>query len=98
MFGLRIVHKRELAMQAAMVEDLRTQILDLRKLVEHERARAEAAINLVLMKEAKAVLTPLDPLTLEQQEKFENAVNKKLDLFGDHQDMTAEEALDKLQS
>jgi hypothetical protein len=84
MFGFKLVHKRELALYAAQIDDFHSQVLVLRELVEHERRRAEGAINLLLMRTQKAALTPEpDKLTEDQQE---NLKAKMLNIFGDEYD------------
>jgi len=63
--------------------------------VEHERKRAEAAINALLMRTAKLVLTPDSPATMEEQEKLKE---RQMDIFGDGASYDEEQALEELQS
>jgi|WetSurSiteA1Bulk_404760.scaffolds.fasta_scaffold28464_2 hypothetical protein len=94
MFGLRLITKRELALLNATIGGMRDEIANLRLLIEHERKRAEAAINLLLMRTQKAVIdVEPTPLTLEQSDKLKEAA---LDIFGDS--YTEKEILEKIQT
>lgn len=96
MFGLRLIHKRELALYAAEIGDLRKEVERWRALVEHERKRAEGAINALLIHVAKVAITSDNAQpSVEEQEK---AIERQLDIFGDGQTMNDAEALEKLQS
>lgn len=64
---------RERMLSAAAIHDLKEQLV-------HERLRAEGAINLVLMKTVKAVLTPQDPMSDKEIEKREEQM---YGIFGD---------------
>jgi len=92
----RIITKRELALLHATIEDLRNEKIALQALVEHERKRSEGAINLLLLRTQKAVLTPEPvPLTEEQEDKMKE---RMLNIFGDEEEsMTEEKALEELQ-
>ncbi|HCV42881.1 MAG TPA: hypothetical protein DGH68_05320 [Bacteroidetes bacterium] len=93
MFNLRLTTKRELALLNATIGGMRDEISNLRVLVEHERKRAEAAINLLLMRTQKAVIdVEPSPLTLEQENNVKEAA---LNIFGD--DYSEQELMEKLQ-
>jgi len=87
----RITTKRELALLHATIEDQHKEILALRALVDHERKRSEGAINLLLLRTTKAVLTPqVEPPTEEQEEKMKE---RMLNIFGDEETPTSDEKL-----
>jgi hypothetical protein len=94
MFGWKIIHKRELALYAAQIDDSHQEIIALRKLVEHERKRAEGAINLLLMRTQKAALSPEPTPMTEEQEEAVKA--KMLNIFGDEYEET--KFLDEVQN
>ncbi len=88
MFGL--MSRRERSLLIPIVEEKKQEIVSLRnelsilktemaKAIEWERLRAEGAINLLLLKTQKAVLTPAPGPGLNQEEMLEKA----FDLFGD---------------
>ena len=81
MFGWKLIHKRELALYAAQIQEFKKDVDRMRLQVEHERKRAEGAINLLLMRTQKAVLTPDPPAMSEDQEEAMKA--KMLNIFGD---------------
>ncbi len=93
----RLVSKRELALYAAQIADLRKEVQRLQQAVEHERKRAEGAINLLLIRTVKAAITPdqSNTPTFEQQEELRE---KMFDIFGDGKDYSEDETLEKLQS
>lgn len=91
---LKLITSRELKLYAAQLEEYRKEIKRLQGEVEHERSRADAAVNAVLMKTAKVAINLDKPLTFEQQEKIQA---KAMDIFGDGEPLTDEEALEKLQ-
>jgi len=84
MFGFKIIHKRELALYAAQIQDFRNQIKELGLIIEHERKRAEGAINLLLIKTQKAAITP-EPNPVTEKEE-EEAKAKLLNIFGDNEE------------
>lgn len=92
----RIISKRELVLYAAQIQELRNEVATLRAQVEHERKRAEGAINLLLMRTVKAAITP-EPTGMSLQDE-ENMKAKMFDLWGDGQQLTEDQALEKLQS
>ncbi len=88
MFGS--MNRRERLLLISMVEEKKQEIVFLRnelsilktdtaKAIEWERLRAEGAINLLLLKTQKAVLTPLP----ESEQDREKMLEKAFDLFGD---------------
>jgi hypothetical protein len=78
----KLINKRELSLYAAQIQEFRGEIVRLRESVEHERKRAEGAINLLLMRTQKAVLTPeTSPMTDEQEEAYKA---KMLNIFDDN--------------
>lgn len=91
----RLISKRELLLYHAQIQDLRKEIQDLRELVKHERARAEGAINALLIRKIGLAVTPDAGPTIAQQEELRE---KQFDLFGDGANYTEDEALEKLQS
>lgn len=93
-FGLRFTTKRELLMWAAMVEQRDKRIADLesklaaqetwaRAAVRHEQNRAEAAINMLLMKTQNMAIQrrPETP----DLEEFERVQATIMNLFGSEQ-------------
>ena len=81
MFGFKLVSKRELSLYAAQIQEFKQEVDRMRLQVEHERKRAEGAINLLLMRTQKAVLTPEPPaLTDDEEDKIKA---KMLNIFGD---------------
>jgi len=97
MFGLTITTKREMALFAGTIGDLRAEKAALQDLVDHERARAEAMLNLLLIKTQQAAITPGDKLSLKQQEDLEEKMESKMDIFGDGKIQTEEEFLREAQ-
>lgn len=98
MFGLRIITKREIALYTATILDLRNEIERMRVAVLHEQKRAEAAINLLLAKTQKAVLTPENSeITLESQDRMKEIA---YNIFGEDviPEDDEEKLLEKLQS
>jgi len=91
---LRIVSRRELLLYAAQISDFKQEIKRLQGIIEHERRRAEAAINLLLMRTVKAAITPTEPLTLDQEDAIKE---RAMDIFGDGKSYNEDEALEKLQ-
>lgn len=81
MFGYKLIHKRELSLYAAQIQEFKQEVDRMRLQVEHERKRAEGAINLLLMKTQKAALTPDTPQLTDEQEETIKA--KMLNIFGD---------------
>ena len=94
MFGLRITTKRELALLSGTIMDLRKEVERVREERDHERARAEGAINALMIKCTKMAITP-DPLTLEEQEKL---LEKQWNIFADGQAEEDAKKLEELQS
>ena len=92
----KIISKRELLLYAAQISDMKAEIARLHTSLDHERKRAESAINALLIRSAKLALTP-EPtgLTLDQEESIRE---KTYNIFGDGQEVSDEEALDKLQN
>jgi hypothetical protein len=90
----RIISKRELLLYAAQLSDMKTEIQRLNVLVEHERKRAEGAINLLLMRTVKAAITPQEGLTIQEEEDLKA---KTYDIFGDGEELSEKDALEKLQ-
>lgn len=90
----KLVSKRELALYVGQIQDLRSEIADLNKKLDHERARAEAAINMLLMRVAKAAITPDEKVSIDEQDSINQ---RQLDIWGDGNLMTEEEAIDALQ-
>ncbi len=95
MFGIRLTTKRELTLLAATISDLRAEIARLNVQLEHERKRAEGAINALLIKCTKMAITTDHESTIEEQEKFKE---RQLNIFGDDEPVSEAEALEKLQS
>lgn len=100
MLGLAIITKRELAVYTGTIADLRKEIERLTKQIEHERLRAEGAINLLLARTQKAVLTPELPQQVAQEEVIKKAM---LNIFGDEEEgeekqSNEEKLLEQLQS
>jgi len=93
MFGWKLIHKRELALYAAQIQEFRDEIKILREQCEHERRRAEASINLLLMKTQKAAITVDKPMTEEEEER---AKAKMLNIFGD--DYEENDFIDRVQN
>ncbi len=58
MLGWKLVPKRELLLWTAQIQDLKNDIKRLREERDRERQRAEAAINMVLMKTQQVAITP----------------------------------------
>jgi len=98
MFGLRLVTKAEISLYVGTISDLRSEKKHLQELVEHERVRAEAMLNLLLMKTQQAAITPNDTMTMKQQEEFEQRTGDMLDIYGDGKVQTQDELLKELQS
>ncbi len=98
MFGLRLVTKREMALLAGTIEDLRKEKQALQELVEHERKRSEGAINLLLIKTQGAALTPSPGPQQEAEE--ERVKNKMFNIFGDEYETepTQDRLLEDLQN
>jgi hypothetical protein len=96
MFGFVITTKRELSLNAAVMQDQKAEIERLHKENAYEKARAEAAINALLMRSAKLAITPKASGLTEAEE--DAIKSKTLDLFGDGSQVTEDEALEKLQS
>lgn len=97
MFGLRLTTKRELALQAATMLDMRREIARLNERIDHEQKRAEAAINLLLLKTQRAVLTPDQGMTMVEEETMRQNM---MDVFNDADEPVKQEAkkLEELQS
>jgi hypothetical protein len=95
MLGLKLISKRELALYAAQIQELREQNARLALQIEHERKRAEGAINLLLMRTVKAAITPNEGITMQQEEELKA---KQYDIFGDNNPINEDEALEKIQS
>lgn len=95
MFGLRLISKRELALYSAQIQDMKTQIENLTKQIQHERKRAEAAINALLIRTAKIAITPLEGMSLEKEMEMKE---KAYDIFGEGNQESEAEALERLQS
>lgn len=77
-FGLRLVTKREIALWMALAEEQKQAIAKLEKAVEKERARADAAINLLLARTQGAVIRP-EPTEMD----IERMESHTYDLFDD---------------
>jgi hypothetical protein len=92
----KLVSKRELTLYAAQIQELRNEVVQLKTQVDHERRRAEGAINLLLMRTVKAAITP-EPTGMSLAEE-ENMKAKMFDIWGDGQQLSEDEALEKLQS
>lgn len=104
MFGLRFTTKRELALFAATIDDLRRQISKLEDQKEkavvkaeasadYERRRAEAAINALLAKSAKIVITPESkPISEDDMEAIKKGVYQ---IFGEEEEAATPEEKDK---
>lgn len=91
----RLISKRELALYLAQMADMKAEISRLHVQLEHERKRAEGAINLVLMRSVKAAITPVEGMSLAQEMEMKE---KAYDIFGDGADYSEQDALEKLQS
>jgi hypothetical protein len=94
MFGLRLTTKRELELLAATVRDLQRDIDYLRRQVEIERSRADAAVNALLVKKQGVALRPEIARANERQQEEEE---RALDLFGEFDDESTKEILNALQ-
>lgn len=90
----RLISKRELLLYAAQLSDMKAEITRLQTQVEHERKRAEGAINLLLMRTVKAAITPNEGMTIAQEEEMKD---KMYDIFGDGAELNETQILDKLQ-
>ena len=93
MFGFRLVHKRELALYAATIDELHREKRDLTAQVEQERRRADAVVNALLIKKEQIAITPTQPLTEAQEEQM---MQKTLNIFGDDT-ITEKEFMERLQ-
>jgi len=80
MFGFKLVHKRELSLYAATIDDLRKEKEALQLAIERERRRADAAVNALLIKTAKVALTPNIPVSEDQEEAMRQSM---FNLFDD---------------
>jgi hypothetical protein len=98
MFNLRIVHKRELALYAAQIEQSRKEIAELKKQVEHERLRAEGAINALLIRTNKIAITPNAPSEMMSEEQEEKAKTKMLNIFGDDYEFDEADLTERIQA
>jgi hypothetical protein len=76
MFGIT---NKEKTLLLSIIADRDKQIAKFEKQLEIERARAEAAINLLLARTVHAVLTPSTPETDAERDKREEAM---FGLFG----------------
>ena len=95
MFGLKIVHQRELALYTATILELRKEKDALSRIVEMERRRADAAVNALLIKTQKIAITPSPvPLNEDQEEAVKQSM---LDLFNDAEQLNENEILEKIQ-
>jgi hypothetical protein len=95
MLGWKLIHKRELLLYVGQINDLRQQIAKLERVVDHERKRAEAAINGLLMKKQNIAINP-DEMTLEQENRIKEQV---YDIFSDTMTREQEKKLmEKIQS
>lgn len=90
---LRLVSKREMLLWAGTVQDLRNQIKALEEQVKHERARAEGAINALLIKTNRIAITPQENMTIKQEEDFKD---KQYNIFGEGE-IAEDKALEELQ-
>lgn len=94
MFGIKLITKRELALINATMTDQRAEIARLREQVNHERLRAEGAINALLIKQERIAITPNDGPSFQQEEEIKA---KEMDIFADGKMFTEEELLKELQ-
>jgi hypothetical protein len=76
-FQLRFTTKREIGLWISVIEDLKSEVARLHNEVEREKARAQAAINLLLAKTQGATIErSYDPSVIEP-----NSISQITDLF-----------------
>jgi hypothetical protein len=95
MFGLKLITKRELALYVSTISDLRREAENLKKMIEHERMRAEGAINALLIKSVKMAIVPDDQRMTEMDE--DKLKERQFDIFGDETGNDDEKRLEELQ-
>ncbi len=97
MFGFKIVTKREIALWISQIEDYKNRLLAMQKERDHERLRAEGAVNALLAKTQGLVLTPDDK---SHTDDVEEARNMMFTIFGEDEEEASrqKDILEKLQS
>jgi hypothetical protein len=93
-FGLKVISKRELSLYAAQIAEMKEQNDKLSQQVQHERKRAEAAINALLIRTARLAITPMEGMSLAKEMEMKESA---YDIFGDGNHLDEEKALEELQ-
>ncbi len=93
MIGLRITTKRELDLWKATILDLRQECQRMRQERDHERERAEGAINALLARAARVALPMRGGMDIENQ------IDRQTDIFNEeNQDREQAKLLEEMQS
>ena len=76
MLGLRFTTRRELLLWQATIADLKQDVLRMRSERDHERERAEGAINALLARSAGVAVLP-------REKDIEDHIDRTMDIFNE---------------